>query len=53
MQNNNEVNTVADDTNYFLILVQAVVMVLIAPFLMIGLGTMIWMIVLSALLSLL
>ena len=53
MQNNNEVNTVADDTNYFLILVQAVVMVLIAPFLMIGLGYFFWMIVLSALLSLL
>ena len=42
-----------DDTNYFLILVQAFIGVLIAPFVMLGLGYLFWMIVLSALLSLL
>lgn len=42
-----------DDTNYFLILVQAFIGVLIAPFVMLGLGYLFWMTVLSALLSLL
>tara|TARA_B100002019_G_C21199882_1_gene563421 strand:+ start:265 stop:465 length:201 start_codon:yes stop_codon:yes gene_type:complete len=42
-----------DDTNYFLILVQAFIGVLIAPVVMIGLGYFFWMTVLSALLSLL